>query len=100
MPHDKDLMHLRRSSAHRSRLRLPQHKFIWWHPIGACGGDTSVLLKTCDKLSGCAAMNEVTWQHVLAWEALHAGECADPQLLRFTGRPDELRYKTTVGCRV
>ncbi|CAK0787317.1 hypothetical protein CVIRNUC_010535 [Coccomyxa viridis] len=35
-------------------------------------------------------MNEVTWQHVLAWEALHAGECADPQLLRFTGRPDEL----------
>ena len=39
-----------------------------------------------------AAMNEVTWQHVLAWEALHAGECGQPQLLRFCGRPDELRY--------
>ncbi len=39
-----------------------------------------------------AAMNEATWQHVMAWEALHAGECAKPQLLRFTGRPDELRY--------
>ena len=38
-----------------------------------------------------AAMNEVTWQHVLAWEALHAGECGQPQLLRFCGRPDELR---------
>ena len=37
-------------------------------------------------------MNEVTWQHVLAWEALHAGECGQPQLLRFCGRPDELRY--------
>lgn len=39
----------------------------------------------------CAAMNEVTWQHVLAWERLHGGECGDPRLLRFTGRPDELR---------
>ncbi|CAL8470776.1 g10318 [Coccomyxa elongata] len=35
-------------------------------------------------------MNEVTWQHVLAWERLHGGECGDPRLLRFTGRPDEL----------
>jgi cytochrome c heme-lyase len=35
-------------------------------------------------------MNEVTWQHVLAWERLHAAECGQPQLLRFTGRPDEL----------
>ena len=48
-------------------------------------------------------MNEVTWQHVLAWEALHAGECAGPQLLRFTGRPDELRYKSfgeSFGCEL
>lgn len=33
----------------------------------------------------------MTWQHVLAWERLHGGECGDPRLLRFTGRPDELR---------
>lgn len=43
-------------------------------------------------------MNEVTWQHVMAWEALHAGECAKPQLLRFTGRPDELRCALLMLC--
>ncbi len=43
-------------------------------------------------------MNEVTWQHVMAWEALHAGECAEPQLLRFTGRPNELRCALGILC--
>ena len=38
-----------------------------------------------------AAMNEMTWQHVLQWEQLHAHECGQPTLLRFLGRPDELR---------
>jgi cytochrome c heme-lyase len=43
-------------------------------------------------------MNEVTWQHVMAWEALHVGECPNPQLLRFTGRPDELRCALDMLC--
>ena len=38
-----------------------------------------------------AAMNEMTWQRVLDWEALHAEHCGQPRLLRFRGRPDELR---------
>ena len=52
---------------------------------------------TWNRLPVYAAMNEVTWQHVLAWEALHADKCAEPQLLRFVGRPDELRYKGIGG---
>ena len=40
----------------------------------------------------CAAMNEMTWRHVLAWEQMHCAECKSPQLLRFCGRPDELRW--------
>eukprot|EP00887_Chlorella_sp_A99_P007666 scaffold20.g7666.t1 len=36
-------------------------------------------------------MNEITWQRVQAWEALHAGECpGGASLLRFRGRPDDL----------
>ena len=38
-----------------------------------------------------SAMNEATWQHVLAWEALHCDACpAGPKLLRFLGRPSDL----------
>ena len=36
-------------------------------------------------------MNENTWRHVMAWEQMHCAECKSPQLLRFCGRPDELR---------
>jgi len=38
-------------------------------------------------------MNERTWRRVMQYEALHADECADPKLLRFRGRPDELSDK-------
>lgn len=38
------------------------------------------------------SMNEVTWSHVLAWESLHRDTCCDPALLRFRGRPDDLRW--------
>ena len=36
-------------------------------------------------------MYEMTWQHVLQWEQLHCQECRNPTLLRFLGKPDELR---------
>lgn len=42
-------------------------------------------------------MNEMTWQHVLQWEQLHAHECGQPTLLRFLGRPHELRWGTCRG---
>jgi cytochrome c heme-lyase len=46
-------------------------------------------------------MNEMTWQQVLRWEHLHRGECAQPSLLRFLGRPDDLspraRWKMLLG---
>nr|DBA44781.1 TPA_exp: holocytochrome c synthase [Mesostigma viride] len=32
-------------------------------------------------------MNEMTWRKVLGWEALHAGSCLQPKLLRFLGKP-------------
>ncbi|KAI8101898.1 hypothetical protein M9434_006960 [Picochlorum sp. BPE23] len=35
-------------------------------------------------------MNEITWQHVWAWEQLHRNSCPNPSLLRFLGRPDDL----------
>lgn len=42
-------------------------------------------------------MNESTWMQVLAWEKLHPApadvEGAEPKLLRFLGRPDELSPK-------
>ena len=44
-----------------------------------------------DSLFGPAAMNEMTWRHVLAWEQMHCAECSSPKLLRFLGRPHELR---------
>ncbi len=66
---------------------------------GSCGIALAALAYAATSLEATplyvAAMNEVTWQHVMAWEALHAGECAKPQLLRFTGRPDELRCRSS-----
>ena len=36
-------------------------------------------------------MNEKTWAEVVAWESrFHCDTCADPKLLRFQGRPDDL----------
>jgi len=43
---------------------------------------------------GChvpAAMNETTWRGVLDWEQLHCQECKYPTLLKFQGRPHDLR---------
>ena len=42
-------------------------------------------------------MNEMTWRHVLAWEQMHCAECSSPKLLRFLGRPHELRYHIASG---
>ncbi len=39
----------------------------------------------------CAAMNEATWQQVALWEKLHAKECDCPTLLKFQGKPHDLR---------
>jgi cytochrome c heme-lyase len=39
------------------------------------------------------AVNERAWQHILAWERLHACDCPDPKLLRFRGRPSEFSPK-------
>lgn len=38
-----------------------------------------------------AAMNESTWRGVLDWEQLHCQECKYPTLLKFQGRPHDLR---------
>ena len=35
-------------------------------------------------------MNEITWDRVKRWEALHYQECSDPKLTRFRGRPHDL----------
>ncbi|PNH04023.1 Cytochrome c-type heme lyase [Tetrabaena socialis] len=37
------------------------------------------------------SMNEATWQRVMLWESLHRTECDNPTLLRFQGRPHDLR---------
>lgn len=36
-------------------------------------------------------MNELTWRKVQQWEALHPETHSEATLLRFCGRPDELR---------
>lgn len=36
-------------------------------------------------------MNEATWQQVALWEKLHAKECDCPTLLKFQGKPHDLR---------
>jgi hypothetical protein len=38
-------------------------------------------------------VNERTWQHILAWEMLHACECSSPRLKRFQGKPNEYSPK-------
>lgn len=43
----------------------------------------------------CTAMNEATWRQVLVWERLHASDCQTPTLLKFRGRPHDLRYATS-----
>lgn len=44
-------------------------------------------------------MNEATWARVLAWEALHAGECeGGPTLTRFVGRPHDLSPAARVAA--
>lgn len=44
------------------------------------------------RVSSFAAMNEATWQQVVMWEQLHADKCGKPTLLRFMGKPHDLRY--------
>jgi cytochrome c heme-lyase len=39
-----------------------------------------------------AAMNEMTWRKVQDWEQLHCEECKYPTLLKFEGKPHDLRY--------
>jgi hypothetical protein len=39
------------------------------------------------------SVNERAWQHVLAWEALHACDCSQPRLVRFQGKPNEFSPK-------
>lgn len=41
-------------------------------------------------------MNEATWRRLLQWEALHQ-ECGRPALVRFLGRPDDLRCAVPAG---
>ena len=48
-------------------------------------------LALCRTVVAAAAMNELTWQRVLEWEALHHDTCGDPKLLRFLGKPHDLR---------
>lgn len=38
-------------------------------------------------------VNERAWQHILAWEALHACDCATPRLKRFQGKPNQYSPK-------
>jgi cytochrome c heme-lyase len=39
----------------------------------------------------CPAMNEMTWRKVQDWEQLHCQECQYPTLLKFQGKPHDLR---------
>lgn len=39
----------------------------------------------------CSAMNEMTWRKVQDWEQLHCQECKYPTLLKFQGKPHDLR---------
>lgn len=43
-------------------------------------------------------MNEKTWERVAEWEQLHCAACPDPRLLRFRGRPDDLRSAPHTAC--
>jgi hypothetical protein len=37
-------------------------------------------------------MNEVTWKRVMDWEQLHCDTCPLPKLLKFQGKPHDLRW--------
>ena len=39
------------------------------------------------------SVNERAWREVMAWEALHAGECSNPRLKKFQGRPSDYSPK-------
>jgi hypothetical protein len=39
----------------------------------------------------CPAMNEMTWRKVQDWEQLRCQECKYPTLLKFQGKPHDLR---------
>jgi len=45
--------------------------------------------------------NELAWQEILKWEALHAHECGDPKLKRFGGKATEYspraRFRSWLG---
>ena len=54
----------------------------------------SLYSRNCNRGShrvSAAAMNELTWRRVLEWEALHHDTCGDPKLMRFLGKPHDLR---------
>lgn len=50
-----------------------------------------VCLRPCVSPSCPAAMNEMTWRKVQDWEQLHCQECKYPTLLKFQGKPHDLR---------
>jgi len=39
------------------------------------------------------AVNEQSWKEIMRYENLHRAECADPKLLFFHGKPEELSWK-------
>jgi cytochrome c heme-lyase len=39
------------------------------------------------------SVNERAWREVLTWERMHATECAEPRLKKFTGRPSDYSPK-------
>lgn len=70
---------------------LAGHEFnhtVMWPQLTAC--ITLLPIMTC--MAVFAAMNELTWRRVLEWEALHYETCGDPKLLRFLGKPHDLRH--------
>lgn len=40
--------------------------------------------------------NEVAWQEVLKWEALHASECAKPRLKKFGGKAQDFSPRARI----
>ncbi|GAX78873.1 hypothetical protein CEUSTIGMA_g6312.t1 [Chlamydomonas eustigma] len=42
------------------------------------------------------SVNERAWREVMAWEALHANECAMPRLKKFVGRPSDYSPKARI----
>ncbi len=54
------------------------------------GCSMSIFMQDSRRWCG-AAMNELTWRKVQQWEALHPETQSEATLLRFCGRPDNLR---------